>query len=354
MSDRFAERAAAVYGDPAHPASFGSHAKLARALNDHRGEKTEAWLRGRDAYTLHRRRVRKFRRRPTIVSGPGVQLQADLMDVSSHADDNDGVKFLLTAVDVFSKRAWAVPMRSKSGVETERALRTAFAGSGYDRLQTDKGREFKNVTVRRFLDEEGIKSFSSEDDTIKAAIVERFNRTLRAKIHRYLTHTKSKRYIDRLDDMIDAYNSSVHSSTGVAPRDVNETNAGQIFIKLYESDALPIDVDPRLTVGDRVRISGARTAFERGYTHKWTREIFVVAEVRHWERPVVYVIDDLGGERVRGTFYEQELQRVDEPEVFDVEKIVRRRGRGDRREFLVKWLGYPESFNSWVRASDFV
>jgi hypothetical protein len=68
----------------------------------------------------------------------------------------------------------------------------------------------------------------------------------------------------------------------------------------------------------------------------------------------MYRIKDLGDDKIEGTFYAQELPKVKKPETFLIEKIIRRRGKGSKQEIFVKWLGYPERFNSWVPASDFV
>ena len=89
------DEAALVYYDPLHPASFGGVHRLAKVLKDKSKSRTKKWLSAQDAYTLHRPVRRRFRRRRTIVRGPGVQVQADLMNWSSHAKHNDGNRFLL-------------------------------------------------------------------------------------------------------------------------------------------------------------------------------------------------------------------------------------------------------------------
>ena len=122
--------------------------------------------------------TRRFHRRPTIVSGPGVQLLADLMDVSSHSRHNDNLKFLLTVVDVFSRLAWVEPLQSKRGGEGREKLKKVIDNKNYRYLQTDKGTEYCNTHVQRLLEEKEMKWFSSENEVIKAAMVERFNRTL--------------------------------------------------------------------------------------------------------------------------------------------------------------------------------
>ena len=128
VDDDFADRAARIYYDDEHPAAYGGVARLAKALKDRGGKKTRAWLRSQDPYTLHRPRRLRWPRRPTIVRGPGVQLQADLMDVSSHARGNDGVRFLLTVVDAFSRKAWVTPLRGKGAEGVASALDRILKG----------------------------------------------------------------------------------------------------------------------------------------------------------------------------------------------------------------------------------
>ena len=351
-------RLEAIYYDAAHPASFGGASRLIEAAGGRSQEQNaRQWLSGQDAYTLHKPARLRFPRRPTIVAGVGEQLQADLMDVRSHARENDGVTFLLTAVDVFSRRAFVYPLKSKSAESVSRALRDMLEDESYRTIQTDKGKEFVNANVRRLLAERNMKWFSSENETIKSALVERFNRTLRGKIHRYLTWKRGERYIEALPSMVRSYNTSYHSSIGMAPRDVTYANQERVWHNLHGDGRLNADrartKTPRFRDGQHVRISKARGAFERGYTPNWSVEIFVIDETLDSERPVVYRIKDLAGESVDGTFYEAELQRVKLPETFSVEEVLKWRGRGASREGFVKWLGYPASFNSWVREGDF-
>ena len=102
-------------------------------------------------------------------------------------------------------------------------------------------------------------------------------------------------------------------------------------------------------IGAWVRISKQRLVFDKGYTPNWSEEIFIVRERRRQREPV-FLFRDLNGENVTGVFYEPELQRVREPSEYRVEKVLRSRTvRGGQKEYLVKWKGYDNSFNSWVK-----
>jgi len=284
-----------------------------------------------------------------------VQLQADLMDVGSHAGENDGTRFILTTVDAFSRFARVSALRNKSGREVARGLSETIGGLGYESLQTDKGTEFRNDNVRSLLRTENVRWFSSEDDVIKASLVERFNKTLRLKIHAHLTKTRQGRYIDALDSMVAAYNGAYHSTLEMTPDEVDEENAADLFVRLYEPrHRLSTPRKSRFAPGDYVRTTKFKGAFTRGYTEQWTREIYVVKRVRASETPVVYELEDLAGESILGSYYARELQKVAKPETYVVERVLRTTGRGRNKRHLVKWLGYPETFNSWISDADFV
>ena len=106
--------------------------------------------------------------------------------------------------------------------------------------------------------------------------------------------------------------------------------------------------DPKFKVGDRVRISKYKNMFAKGYTPNWSEEVFVIKKVKNTV-PWTYVINDLNGEEITGTFYEKELQKTNQEE-FRTEKVIKR--KGDKR--YVKWKGYNNSFNSWIHKASSV
>ena len=139
----------------------------------------------------------------------------------------------------------------------------------------------------------------------------------------------------------------------MAPINVGPHNREEINQRLYLSWKESERQD--LSVGDFVRITKYRGAFKRGYTPNWTQELFTIKSKDSQTRPPTYRIQDQSGEEIEGTFYEEELQRVKEPDSYKIEKIIRsRRQRNGRKQYFVKWVGYPESFNSWIDDTDFV
>ena len=341
------------------PSAYGGSRNLVKHLKL-KSDKAKAheWLSGQDAYTLHRKTNSKFLRRRTVVSGVNVQLQADLMDVSNLSESNDNIKFLLTAVDVFSKKAYVEALPSKMGSVVAPAMERILITSGVSHLQTDKGKEFYNKHVTEVVTKLGVKHFSTGDDVVKAAIVERFNRTIREKIFRHLTRIRGHRYIDILQKLVDGYNNTENSATGTTPNSITFETQEEAFLYGINKDAATRyqKQPPSLEVNDHVRVVSARMVFTRGYTPNWTEEIFQIRSINLNAIPQTYLLRDLANEEVTGIFYAQELQKVAKPTTFRVESVLRERavGKGKRRkkQFFVKWLGYPVSMNSWVNEAD--
>ena len=102
-------------------------------------------------------------------------------------------------------------------------------------------------------------------------------------------------------------------------------------------------------MGDKVRISMQRRPFKKGYVGNWSEELFVFG-TRLPTSPVTYKLKDLAGDDIKGMFYTDELQFVTKLDdvLFDVERILKTRKRAGKVEYLVKWRGYSDKFNSWV------
>jgi hypothetical protein len=349
---------AETYYDPRR--GFGGAQALQRALKKRqRLHSVQQWLSGQDAYTLHRPVRYRFKRLRTIVGDIDQQFQADLADMRNIQRHNDHYKYILTCIDVLSRYAWALPLKNKSATTVRDALEQIFSERRPKTLQTDKGTEFKNAIVQAFLRQQGVRFFTSESPDVKAALVERFNRTLKEKMYRYFTHANTLRYLPILADLVHNYNHSYHRSIKMAPAAVTHRNKARVLKTLYGSinrRRRPLK-NYKFKSGDHVRISKGKIVFKKGYLPGWTEEIFVVDKrLTDQQRYIpVYRLRDLQGEQVKGTFYEQELQKV-QPKTADdlqqIERVVQSRGKGSAKEHLVKWKGYPDKFNSWIKAAD--
>lgn len=324
----------------------GAYGGVTALLRTKKKTNVRDWLASQDTYTLHKPVRRTFPRRKTIVGGIDHQWQADLIDTQRLKKDNDGYNYILTVIDVLSKFAWAVPLKNKTGPTLVSAFDSIFADRQPQALQTDKGTEFINKTFQKYLKDRGVRFFTTENEDIKASIVERFNRTLKEKLWRYFTKHGRNRYLEALPDLLNNYNHSYHRSIKTTPASVNRNNQEDIWQNLYGATTKQTETAHKLKIGDRVRISKARRTFKKGYLPSWTEELFTISRVKT-TRPTTYVLKDDHGEELKGTFYQQEIQKVATKDVYKIESVLKRRGN----QYLVKWYGYPPSFNSWIPKS---
>ena len=171
----------------------------------------------------------------------------------------------------------------------------------------------------------------------KSVIAERFMRTLKNKIYKYMASISKKVYIDKLGDIVSKYNknNTYHTSIKMKPVDVKDNT-------YIDSKKEVNDKDPKFKIGDHVRISKYKSIFANRYMPTWSEEIFIISTIKN-PVPWTYVFNDLNGEEIIGTFYENELQGTGQKE-FRIEKVLKKKGD----KLYVKWKGYNNSFNSWI------
>lgn len=300
------------------------------------------------ANELHRPARRNYARRYVDVRGLDETWQADLVDMSAYSAVNKGYKFLLTIIDIFSKFAWGVPIKSKNACDVTGAMKSVLAlGRVPKHLHVDQGKEFYNKEFKALMKHHGINMYSTFSN-LKASICERFNRTLKNKMWRQFTLRGSHKWIDILPELLESYNNTKHSTTKMKPKDVSATNEKQIYRSVYKPRQIKRSKRRRkFRAGDKVRISKYKNVFEKGYTPNWTTEIFTVNEVKN-TNPPTYKLTDYLDQPIEGGFYEEELSMVQYPDGYLVEKVLRKHGN----QLYVKWLGFDSSHNSWINKSD--
>ncbi|KAK3746735.1 hypothetical protein QZH41_010293 [Actinostola sp. cb2023] len=256
------------------------------------------------------------------------------------SDDNQGYKHWLTCIDVLSRYAWVRPIKNKTAPQIIQAFQSIFKEGRQPKvLQTDQGTEFLNRHVQAFFKSQGIRHFVTYSDP-KAQIVERFHRTIKNRLWRYFTAQNTQKYVDVLPEFVSGYNQAYHRSIRRSPDSVTYENAQEVWHTLYDDD---VKNTPRrrfrFNVGDQVRMSKLDRAFKKGYLPNWTEEVFVIASQMQGT-PSRYKLNEWDGDPIKGSFYEQELQRVTvRPEdSFRVETIVKRRRLG------MSSLPHKESF----------
>lgn len=349
-----------IYYNPRSPGSYGGVDSLLRSakaqgLRNLKRDRVVKFLKQQETYTLHKPIRRVFKRNPIIVRGIDYQWQADLADMSDIANANDGFRYLLTVIDCFSKYAWAIPIKRKDATSLVKAITTLLELANPRKpihFQTDKGKEFVNSSVKELLTRNTIKHFTTHNVETKAAMVERFNRTLKSRMYRYFTAKNTNRYIDVLPQLIHGYNHAVHRTIGVRPVDVTKANEKNIWHRVYGAHAamLKPKESKSLVSETPVRIAKTKVGFQKGYHPNWSTEVFRIednaSESLNPKR--LYKIKDLVNERIEGRFYPEELQVISGKSVFRIEKIVKKRKGETGTELFVKWKGWPKKFNSWI------
>ena len=256
---------------------------------------------------MHRPIRRKFQRRRVYAPAIDHQFQIDLVDMRSVSAKNGGYTYILTCIDVFSKYAFAVPLKHKTGQEVAVALERIFQERVPALMSSDKGLEFKNPHVKAVLDKYCVKHFHTESE-LKAVVVERFNRTLKDRMFKYFTANATKRWIDILPQLINNYNTSKHRSIGMTPTEASlPENSDTVFGRLYAPDDKTYKA--KLRVGDKVRIYKKEGDFRRGFTTNYTEEVFRVQKIEK-TKPITYILKDKHNETIQGKFYRQELSHV--------------------------------------------
>ena len=235
---------------------------------------------------------------------------ADLIDMSSLSKYNKNYKFILTVIDIFTKYAWAIPLKNKSGLSITNGFKIVFGehpqGDSESRKPekswVDRGSEFYNKT-KSLLKEYETKLYSTYID-LKAVFIERFNRTLLHIINTPMFINGDDNWVNILNDAGVTYNNNIHTTINMTPVDAsNNPDKVKYYVKYTKTT-------PKLKVGDQVINVGKRNIFSKGYTSNWNRELFKVYEVLKTQPPT-YKMEDINGEIIEGKYYEQELLKCE-------------------------------------------
>ena len=191
----------------------------------------------------------------------------------------------------------------KKSVSIVDAFKKILVKSGHkpNKIWVDKRSEFYNNSFKKWLKDSGIEMYSIHNEG-KSVLAERFIRTLKTKIYEYMTSISKIVYINKLDDIVGEYNNAYHITIKMKPVDVKDNT----YID-FKKDVN--DKEPKFKIGYHVRISKYKNIFVTGYTPNWSEEVFVVSKIKNivsW----TYVINDLNGKEIIGTFYEKELQKT--------------------------------------------
>ena len=261
-----------------NPAAYNSPEKVYRVLKKkYPGQFSryfiQKWLDGIDAYSVQKQVRQKFKTPKVRVTSIDSQFDADLSDVNNIAKDNDGIRYLLFVIDIFSSFLWVKPLKNKTAKSVLEALKEVLKKRKLVRLRVDKGSEFVNRWVKKYLKDNDIYLFVTQSSK-KANYAERVIKTFRLLLWRYLRHKRNYRYIDDLQKLVDTYNATPHRSLNfIAPKDVNKSNEADLWAFMYlrkpakEAKRTPKKrtAPYKFKLGDLVRISYIKHPFRRVY-----------------------------------------------------------------------------------------
>jgi len=178
-------------------------------------------------------------------------------------------------------------------------------------------------------------------------VIERFNQTLKKKLERIFTHKGNFVYINILQNVVNSYNNTKHSTIGIKPNLVCKKNEDIIWNNVYRPQILEA-IEFKFKINDQVLIAKQKQIFEKGIQSGWVREVFHIHQ-RHIGHPLTYTIRDINNEIIEGKFYTEQLQKVNLKE-FKIEKIIEKKNG----KCMVKFYGYPDAFNKWIDSNDII
>ena len=300
------------------------------------------------AVELHKPAKKKFPRQKIYVPEVMHTWSIDIADMNEYKDENNNIRFMLTCIDTFSRKANAVPIKDKTPKVVLAGFKkhVKFYGGTPKYIYCDQGSEFK-AEFEKYCDSKNIKMYHTFA-LFKASPIERFHRTLKDRLNMQFTQAQSHRWIDILDETIGQYNNSKHSAIKMTPNKAFEKkNHDKVYENQYgKIKAPPANSKPLYELGDKVRVSRVKGTFEKsGYN--WSQEIFTINR-RDLNYPYRYWLKDEKNEQIQGSFYEPELQKTLIGDVFLVEKVVDTKTVNRVKYSLVKWLGYSDNHNQWI------
>lgn len=347
-----------IFYNPNHPAAFSSARRLHQyakvLIPSLTVAKVEQWLKKQLTFTLHKQARQKFKRNPVIVSRVDEQWQCDLVDMSRKnlPNFNQRRKYILVCIDLLSRYLWTRSLINKSA-ESVATNFEDFISSGNripEKVQTDRGTEFVNEIFRQVCRKYNINCFTTRNSVVKAAVVERANRTLKSKLYKYFTAQNTLNWVNVLDNMTKAYNSRWHRTIKARPRDVNPSNQQHVVRRIYgTNDWFKIyqEHGRQKQLTGFVRSARGVNRLDKGYLPRWTDELYEISGVYKKAGKLMYNLKDSEGNILRRRFYRDELQPVSS-KTESRYRILSRKFEKGKQLVRIRWLGYPATKDEWI------
>jgi hypothetical protein len=346
-----------LWSIPSSKIAFSGVTKIKQVYNnDKKIKDIENELSENRTYTRHKegRKIKNFN--PFFVYGVHEMWQIDLMYLPDLSRYNEGYKYLLCLLEVFTRKLYIKILKEK----TSRVVTDAFIqvqnkiGKFPQKIVCDMGGEFKCALFISYCKENKINLIFTTNDT-KASHVERAQRSFQNILYRILEENQTKNYLVHLDDVLSIYNNRINRISGFSP---NEASKPENFINVqknlekYYSSRIEKRKSSKYKEGDTVRVAEKRTKFAKGYHPYFSEEVFKIKKVLTNLPQPRYILTSFDEkEEIKGTFYEREITKANHIE-YKIEKVLSSRKKSGKKQFLVKWVGYSNEHNSWVDEKD--
>ena len=292
----------------------------------HGGNKIRKWLLSQESFAVHKEERSRFKRRRVIAPYRDNQFDGDTADMSFYTSQNHGFKYFLLLIGIFTRYVWTVALKTKTRLEMVKALKTVFKKSCIcKQLRADKGTEYLNKPVQKYLKEIGVKHFETQNEP-KSSYAERAIKTVKGRLARYMTYKQTHTGVDALDRITNSYNHTYHRSIKQTPASIGVKD--EVHQWKLQYDSLPKApkargsqtpyIKYRFKVGEEVRISFLCRAFQKQHDERWSREMFTIIG-RSLENGIPqYILQDYSGEKIKGKFYQNQLAKAYPPESFSL------------------------------------
>ena len=300
------------YTNPRSKAAFGSRRNLI-AASQCPSAHVDRYLNSSETYTKFKLTRKRFVRLKVVSYRLNEIWSIDLADMQKLAASNNGIGYLLVAVDILSRYLWVEPLKVKTSQACKEALKKIIVKNGKpplpkicsathqpEKIWVDKGREFAG-DFATFCRSKGIDIYSTKSET-KSALAERNIRSIKSLIFKYMHEHDRNTYIDHLDQVVSIINRRVNRMTKLAPISVSKKDVPNL-VSLCHTNA---PQKPKFKIGDQVRIRRKIDTFHRGYKIQFTEELFTVTSIPTINPPT-YTVKDSNNEIIQGKFHEPEL-----------------------------------------------
>lgn len=346
------------YEDPSHPTAFSAPGAVARFYNID-WKRARSILQELDTYVMHKEYKKPKAYNPYYIFKKRKLLQTDLIFITALADDNDGIKYLCTIIDVFTRYLWVYPLtghKDEHMVPMWDNFLEFDVGQKPEKITSDLGLEFHSNAVLGVFANHGVE-WEESYHTNKAAYAERVNKTLQILIYKYILASGSRRYIGVLDDIVASYNARGHRGLEYMTPNEAEEPANQARVLAIARRRIEKvkkkKPDPDLQVGDvvRLKVDGKSRAFDaskRAYGEQYHQKYYKIHRIStDHPIPMYYLKDWNTGEVIDGGMYREWLSKMSKAREFKIDHVVKWKGSGRYRKALVKWENFGDEFNTW-------